>query len=155
MHFMARRPGSKAIDVHDDKICFVLRDDNPNIAYPNTWNTPGGGIEENETPRDAMIRELKEEINLDATEIIDLGTTAYSDSSIVYRFFIPVTDEQLQSIHLVNKNQHLDWFTFDEVLTLPKSPHLSVYLETFASDIKELLSGRRKFDQRDEMLEIS
>lgn len=152
---MARKPGSKAIVVHGDKICLVLRDNNPNIAYPNVWNTPGGGIDEGETPREAMIRELKEEINLDATEIIDLGTTTYSDGSLVYRFFIPVTDEQFQNIHLVSEGQRLDWFTFDEVLTLAKSPHLSVYLETFANDINELLAGRRDFVPRDEVLTIS
>lgn len=152
---MARKPGSKAIVVHGDKICLVLRDNNPNIAYPNVWNTPGGGIDEGETPREAMIRELKEEINLDATEIIDLGTTTYSDGSLVYRFFIPVTDEQFQNIHLVSEGQRLDWFTFDEVLTLAKSPHLSVYLKTFANDINELLAGRRDFVPRDEVLTIS
>lgn len=155
MHFMARKPGSKAIVIHGDKICLVLRDNNPDIAYPNVWNTPGGGIDEGETPREAMIRELKEEINLDATKIIDLGTTTYSDGSIVYRFFIPVTDEQLEGIRLVSEGQRLDWFTFDEVLALPKSPHLSVYLETFGNDIKAFLGGRRKFDQRNETLEIS
>lgn len=152
---MVRKPGSKAIVVHGDKICLVLRDNNPSIAYPNFWNTPGGGIDENETPQEAMIRELKEEINLDATEIIDLGVTTYSDASLVYRFFIPVTDEQFQNIHLVSEGQHLDWFTFREVLALTKSPHLSVYLETFASDIQELLKGRRDFAPRDETLTIS
>lgn len=151
----ARKPGSKALVVHGDKICLALRDNNPNIAYPNIWNTPGGGIDEGETPREAMIRELKEEINLDATEIIDLGTTTYSDGSLVYRFFIPVTDEQFASIHLVNEGQRLDWFTFDEVLALAKSPHLSVYLETFANDINELLAGRRDFAPRNEVLIIS
>ncbi len=151
----ARKPGSKAIVVHAGKICLVLRDNNPNIAYPNLWNTPGGGIDDGETPREAMLRELKEEIGLDTTEIIDLGTTTYSDGSLVYRFFIPVTDEQFRNIHLVSEGQRLDWFTFDEVLALAKSPYLSVYLETFASDITELLAGRRDFVPRNEVLTIS
>ena len=42
----------------------VLRDNIPTIAYPNTWNTPGVGIENGESPREAIVRELQEEIDL-------------------------------------------------------------------------------------------
>jgi mutator protein MutT len=31
----------------------------------NTWGSPGGGVEDDETPIDAIIREVKEETNLD------------------------------------------------------------------------------------------
>ncbi len=48
MHFMIRKPGAKAIVVYKDKLCLVLRDNNPAIAHPNKWNTPGGAIEEGE-----------------------------------------------------------------------------------------------------------
>ena len=33
------------------------------------WNFPGGGIEDNETPEEACIREVKEETGLEATEL--------------------------------------------------------------------------------------
>jgi 8-oxo-dGTP diphosphatase len=152
---MPRKPGAKAIVVHQEKICLVLRDNNPAIPNPNKWNTPGGGIDDGETPREAIIRELKEEINLDATDIIETGVTTYTDGSIVYRYFVPVTDEQFKTIHLVSEGQKLAWFTFDEALALVDNAHLATYLETHASDIRDLLSGKRDFVTKHETLNVS
>lgn len=149
-----RKPGAKAIVVNNGKICLVLRDNNPAIAHPNKWNTPGGAIEEGETPRHAMIRELKEEINLDTTELIETGITTYTDGSIVHRYFIPVTDEQFSSIYLVHEGQKLEWFTPDEALKLVDTPHLSIYLETHINDIQTLLNGKRNFEPKNETLKI-
>ena len=38
----------------------------------NLWLPPGGHIDENEVPDDALLREIKEELNLDV-EIVDMG----------------------------------------------------------------------------------
>ncbi len=149
-----RKPGAKAIVVYQGKICLVLRDNNPAIANPNKWNTPGGAIEEDETPREAMLRELKEEINLDATDLIETGVTTYADGSVVHRYFVPVTEGQFASIYLVHEGQKLEWFTLEEALKLVDTPHLSIYLETHVNDIRALLEGKRDFESRNEMLTI-
>lgn len=39
----------------------------------NEWRFPGGGIEENETPEKAMIRELQEELGTDKFKIIKIS----------------------------------------------------------------------------------
>lgn len=49
----------------EKQILLQLRDNIDIIPYPNCWSTFGGQIEENETPEDAIIRELKEELNYD------------------------------------------------------------------------------------------
>lgn len=38
-------------------------------SYKNHWSMPGGVVEENESPRQACIREVKEEINLDVSKL--------------------------------------------------------------------------------------
>jgi len=45
----------------------LLRDDKPNISYPNHWSLAGGKVENGEMPEVAAHRELLEEIGIDLT----------------------------------------------------------------------------------------
>ena len=57
----------------EDKTLWQLRDNNPAIEYPNHWGLFGGGIEPDESPTEAMLRELKEELGLVPQLLWDLG----------------------------------------------------------------------------------
>lgn len=41
-----------------------LRDDKPELLYPNHWTTFGGAVEAGESPDQTILRELQEEIEL-------------------------------------------------------------------------------------------
>ncbi len=144
------KPGAKAIVFYKGKILLVLRDAIPTIPHPNTWNTPGGGIEAGESPEQALLRELEEEICLKPSTVIEMGTTTYSDGSIVYRFFVPVTEEEFSMIRLGNEGQRIGWFTQDEIRELQKSPERWVHYETHKQDIHEIFSGRNNLGPRSE-----
>jgi 8-oxo-dGTP pyrophosphatase MutT (NUDIX family) len=45
------------------KFLLQLRDNKKGISSPNKWAIFGGGIEKNETPKMAVIREIKEELD--------------------------------------------------------------------------------------------
>ena len=45
--------------------------------YKDKWEFPGGKVEENETPEDALIREIKEELDADITVSGFLTTVEY------------------------------------------------------------------------------
>lgn len=59
-----------AIILENEKGEFLLalRDNKPGIPFPNHWDLIGGHVEEGETPEEALIREFKEELDLDLKE---------------------------------------------------------------------------------------
>ena len=61
------RPGVGIMLLNDRGLLFVAR----RINMPgDAWQMPQGGIDEGETPSEAAVRELKEEIGTDAAEIV-------------------------------------------------------------------------------------
>lgn len=59
-----------AIILENDKgeILLYLRDNKPDIPFPNHWDLIGGHVEEGETPEEALLREVKEELDIDLTD---------------------------------------------------------------------------------------
>lgn len=75
---------------NEGKILFQLRDENG--RNPNKWGIFGGGIKQRETPKHALIREIKEE----------LGITI-SDSDILRSYKIPLIDYYIYEV-ILKKN---------------------------------------------------
>jgi 8-oxo-dGTP diphosphatase len=46
----------------------ALRDNKPGIPFPDHWDLIGGHVEEGETPEEALVREVKEELDIDLKE---------------------------------------------------------------------------------------
>jgi 8-oxo-dGTP diphosphatase len=59
-----------AIILENDKGEFLLylRDNKPDIPFPDHWDLIGGHVEEGETPEEALVREVKEELDIDLKE---------------------------------------------------------------------------------------
>lgn len=59
-----------AIILENDKreLLLYLRDNKPGIPFPNHWDLIGGHLEDGETPGEALVREVKEELNIDLKE---------------------------------------------------------------------------------------
>lgn len=53
-------------------ILLYLRDNKPNLPFPNQWDLFGGHTEKDETPFQTLRREIKEELDLDLEELNDL-----------------------------------------------------------------------------------
>jgi len=56
--------GAKVALFIGDRLLITLRDDRPDIPFPNMWDFPGGGREGEETPFETMARETFEEVAL-------------------------------------------------------------------------------------------
>jgi 8-oxo-dGTP diphosphatase len=59
-----------AIILENEKGEFLLalRDNKPGIPFPDHWDLIGGHVEDDESPEEALVREYKEELNLDLKE---------------------------------------------------------------------------------------
>ncbi len=77
------------IDV-DSRILISNRKNRKQLS--NYWEFPGGKIENNETPDACLIRELKEEINVDVSKSciapIGFSTSSYSEFDITLLLYI-------------------------------------------------------------------
>ena len=61
----------------EDRILTILRDDKPNIPWPNTWELPGGGREGVESPFECVAREVYEELGIHLTKDCLLWSKVY------------------------------------------------------------------------------
>ncbi len=48
----------------DSRLLIYLRDNKPGIPFPNRWDFFGGHLERGETPDQALVREVEEELGL-------------------------------------------------------------------------------------------
>ncbi|MGA9899952.1 MAG: (deoxy)nucleoside triphosphate pyrophosphohydrolase [Terriglobales bacterium] len=78
-----------ALIVKDDKVLVCQR--TRHQTMPLKWEFPGGKIETGEQPRDALRRELDEELGIDATigeEIERIRHTYKTGNSVELRFYV-------------------------------------------------------------------
>src|SRR5438552_2422321 len=115
-----RRQGASAIPVNaEGKILLQLGDDRPDLMNPNCWTTFGGGIEEGETPDEAMRRELLEEIELELPmklwKVEAIPIERDGQKFIVERFiYVGRIDHAASEIRL-NEGQSLGYCGLDDL----------------------------------------
>ena len=107
-----KRKGSSIIFINDtEQILLFLRDNEPDLPYPNMWDVPGGHVEANEHPEKCIIREMKEEMDLDLVEF-ELFSKIEFEDRIEYTFWARA-DLDIDDIELT-EGQKLKWFTRDD-----------------------------------------
>jgi len=122
---------------------YLVKDDKVLLAHHkkfNKWTPPGGHIEENETPDQALVREWKEELDLDidilpahesafagdtnATPIpmpfhIDLEREGFDVPHLGYFFYVRLLGDD-QNIKVLEAELHgFGWFSKEDLPALP------------------------------------
>lgn len=64
-----------AVIVRDGEVLCAQR--GPDGTLPGLWEFPGGKIESNETPREALVREINEELLCEVVVGDEVATTTY------------------------------------------------------------------------------
>lgn len=105
--------GAKIAILRGDDVLTLLRDDRPDIPFPNEWDLPGGGREGDETPVQTVARELFEELSvtLDPSKIIyHSADKAASNPELLVHFFVARWDDLGDdAIVLGDEGQHWRW----------------------------------------------
>lgn len=92
-------------EVRTDYVCLTLVDprgwllmqerDEHAPVWPDTWCFPGGGIEGDETPREAALRELAEETGIRVDEVDDLGELEVTSPHGRFRYHVFIAPTEL------------------------------------------------------------
>lgn len=115
----------------DGRCALQLRDNKPNIAWPNHWGSFGGGVEEREEPRTAALREIAEELAVALQpEKLRFGRTYFEPQrgrmKLLHVFYYPLSNELEQFV--LHEGQRLGWATAVDIQKgvmdgLPIAPH--------------------------------
>lgn len=129
-----------AIIFENDKgeILLYRRDNKPGIPFPQHWDLFGGHIEDGETPEEALVREVKEEMNYDLKDFkffrrYDcLEGDAYPNIKYIYhgRFNLPA-----ERITLL-EGECVRYFTRDEIPNVKFANILTSIVMDFITEIK-------------------
>lgn len=128
-----KRLGTSIIFVNDkQQVLLFLRDDKQGIPYHNMWDVPGGHVEENETPEECIIREMKEEMGLDLKDF-QLFCKKEFDDRIEYTFW-KKQNLDINKITLL-EGQCLKWFTQQEAASTKLAYGFNEIVEEFYKSI--------------------
>ena len=83
-------------------------------TFPLQWEFPGGKIVAGESPEMALIRELKEELNIDAKQLKFFLKIEhdYDQLKVLIDFFLV---NSWEGRLIANEGQALDWFKLDQL----------------------------------------
>jgi 8-oxo-dGTP diphosphatase len=123
----------KAVIFKKDKFLLQLRDNRPDIPYPNTWAFFGGGVEDSENHKEALKRELEEELGWSPESfeyLIKIMNKTYNCEITHYILECSVSPDKL----CLGEGAAMGWFTYDEVLKLENKLHEVEYVTSLANN---------------------
>lgn len=104
---------TSAIILKDKKILLVKRS-GYTPTFPHTWACPGGRTDPGEPPEQAVIRELKEEVNIDFKPTRLFAKGKYKDRDL-YRYLgewsgdVKIQEEEITEF---------GWFSYEDAIKL-------------------------------------
>jgi mutator protein MutT len=107
-----------ALLIRDGEILLVKRA--LHKTFPGLWDVPGGHCEPGETPGEALVRELQEELGLVAPLPVagSAASTTFRAPGLVLHIFA-VRDWSGEPTMLGDEHTEIRWFSFAEAAALP------------------------------------
>lgn len=99
------------------EVLLQLRDDIPEINWPNHWGCLGGAVEHGESVEVCLKREIEEEIEFELIEYESIGMFQLNKER-EYHMFIGPLDKEVHEI-VLKEGQEIRYFAPLEALKLP------------------------------------
>lgn len=100
------------------------------MSLPLKWEFPGGKIEDDETPEKCIIREIKEELNIEI-EIIQKLEAKIFDYITFSIELIPFVSNYIGGELILREHKDSKWLNKEELVFLDWSPADVPVLDTF------------------------
>lgn len=122
-----------------NKFLLILRDDKPDINFPNTWSPVTGGIDKGETILECANRELMEEIGIIPKNLKILGISVKGNGF----FFGTLTNEEVSQI-VLGEGQKYDFFRFKKLSDIKIGGAFKIYLDRYTNIFRKMSENNYK-----------
>jgi ADP-ribose pyrophosphatase YjhB (NUDIX family) len=137
--------GAGALILKDGKLLLIKRGAHPGFGR---WSIPGGLVELGEKVKDAMVREVKEEVGFDveAVKLTDVADTIMldDDGRVQYHFVVVNLMARIVGGELKTSSDILEasWVPVKEVHKVDLTNSFRVFFEKHRAEIMRLAGAR-------------
>ena len=118
----------KAIVQLDNTFLLMKRSSKAKV-FPNHWDFPGGKLEHGEDYKDGLVREVKEETNLNV--IIEDVEFIYIENERRPAYVVLFKcEKEAGEVKLSFEHSEFKWVTKEQALKLNLEPYLKAYFES-------------------------
>jgi 8-oxo-dGTP pyrophosphatase MutT (NUDIX family) len=111
--------------------CFLmqLRDDRPDIWYPGAWGCFGGALDANESPIEALRRELREELDFEFRDAVPISRFEFDLQAVglgthFRAYYLVQIDDAEFSRLVLHEGQRMESFRYEELTSgIPVTPY--------------------------------
>lgn len=110
----------------------LLHRNTPELSW---WELPGGKVESEESPEDAAVREMGEElgIRVELQKKLGVGEFEYDENEYRYTWFLATFTGGEPTLFEPEKFDDFDYFEVEDMMSLALSVNMLVLLEKIVS----------------------